>query len=190
MTSAALPPLPSIRAKELERASANRSNVDLAQTSNVLSQSQNQVSEQSVQSAFISSTDLRRSSSLNVPPQSEAQRSGQLAMLHQKEQNVFGGLPPLESSVACNAIHQYISTTSSFLNSFIADANASNDGINNKLNVLEKQMALLESKIASMPDLFPEEDEFIEEEDGKNAEKTCDESQMESENGEESKSVK
>jgi len=105
------------------------------------------------------STDLRPNASASDPSQSEHQRSEQLATLHQKEQNVFSGLPPLESNVACNVIHQYISTTSSFLNSFIADTNASHGGIDHKLTVLEKQMALLESKIASIPDLMPEEKE-------------------------------
>jgi hypothetical protein len=70
---------------------------------------------------------------------------------------VFGGLPPLESSVACDAMHQYLVTTCSFLNSFIADVNAADEGIDHKLSVLEKQMALLESKVASVPNLFPED---------------------------------
>lgn len=154
MTSA-LPLLPSIRAKELERASANESDV-VTQTTSAPSPRQNQKSELltlTVQSASVSRTNALPS----TPSQSDTQRTEQLAMLHQKEQKVFGGLPPLESSVACNTIHQYISTTSSFLNSFIADANASHEGIDHKLTVLEKHMALLESKIASMPDLFPEE---------------------------------
>lgn len=178
MTSAALPLLPSIRAKELERASANESNVDLSHTSVAPSQSQNQRSEQlSTQSDYIPNNGRRSFAPSSTPYQSESQRSEQLASLHQKEQKVFNGLPPLESSVACDAIHQYISTTSSFLNSFIADANASHDGIDRRLSALEKQMALLESKLSSMPDLFPEEFESDQDENREDAKESGDESE-------------
>ena len=74
-----------------------------------------------------------------------------------KERSVFGGLPPLESTVACDAIHHYLVTTCSFLNSFVADVNAANEGMDHKLTVLERQMALLESRLASVPGLFPED---------------------------------
>lgn len=77
--------------------------------------------------------------------------------MHKKEMSVFGGLPPLESSAACDAINHYLVTTCSFLNSFVADVNAANEGMDHKLTVLERQMALLESRLASVPGLFPEE---------------------------------
>ena len=159
--TAALPTLPSIRAKELEsRASANNNNessVDLAHTS---VPSQNERSEESAKrNEYVPSSNLGPSATSSTRFHSDAERSEQLAGMHEKEQKVFGGLPPLESNVACDAIHHYISTTSSFLNSFIADVNASHDGIDHKLTVLEKQMSMLESKISSMPDLFPDEDE-------------------------------
>mmetsp|Transcript_4019 Transcript_4019/g.8483 ORF Transcript_4019/g.8483 Transcript_4019/m.8483 type:complete len:99 (-) Transcript_4019:53-349(-) len=80
-------------------------------------------------------------------------------MLHQKEQKVFDQLPPLDPTVTCDAIHQYLSTTSQFLNSYIADANASLEGTSHKLSVLEKQMSLLESKLESIPGLFSEDEE-------------------------------
>lgn len=155
MTSAALPTLPSIRAKELETVSHATDNDESRPEDTV----NLPVESSSGRSDSIPSASLRSSSPSNDLSQSETQRSEHLATLHQKEQKVFSGLPPLESSVACNAIHQYISATSSFLNSFIADANASHEGVDHKLTVLEKQMALLESKIASMPDLFPEPEE-------------------------------
>lgn len=158
MASAALPPLPSIRAKQLDRASAIAPTDKSGNAENLGgAPADAQSSAKNKPSASIS-TDFYPIAP-SSPSQSYAQRSKQLDVLHQKEQKVFGGLPPLESSVACNVIHQYISTTSAFLNSFIADANASHDGIDHKLTVLENQMALLESKIASMPDLFPEEEE-------------------------------
>eukprot|EP00584_Thalassiosira_punctigera_P011033 CAMPEP_0172526940 /NCGR_PEP_ID=MMETSP1067-20121228/1756_1 /TAXON_ID=265564 ORGANISM="Thalassiosira punctigera, Strain Tpunct2005C2" /NCGR_SAMPLE_ID=MMETSP1067 /ASSEMBLY_ACC=CAM_ASM_000444 /LENGTH=181 /DNA_ID=CAMNT_0013310579 /DNA_START=18 /DNA_END=563 /DNA_ORIENTATION=+ len=162
MTSAALPPLPSIRAKELERDSHENESINDGSWNFVVATAEAPSGPKKEQSAS-SITDLRPSASSSAPYQSEDQRSEQLAALHQKEKKVFSGLPPLESNVACNAIHQYISTTSSFLNSFIADANASHEGIDHKLTVLEKQMALLESKIASIPDLLPEEEENGEE---------------------------
>ena len=186
MTSAALPPLPSIRAKELEKrvsadSQANKSNDDAGKiVCTTVKTPSGSKEEQSI------TTHLRHNAPSSAPSQLENQRSDKLAMLHQKEQRVFGGLPPLESSVACNVIHQYISTTSSFLNSFIADANASHEGIDHKLTVLEKQMALLESKIASIPDLFPEEKESDEEtgaeENEEEADENGEEGKMESEN--------
>ena len=162
MTSAALPPLPSTRARELERTSATYKSISSAPVD-----SRNQVDESANNADIIGpETDNQVvSNNYNNNPlsnkstqQSEVRRSNHLATLHKKEQKVFGGLPPLESSVACNAIHHHLSTTSAFLNSFIADANASHEGIDHKLTVLERQMALLESKIVSMPDLFPEEE--------------------------------
>lgn len=183
----ALPLLPSVRAKELERASANNDSDD--HVNNAPKPNQIQSLEQSklpVQSESVSSTTLPSKASLDTPYQSDttAKRSEQLAVQNQKEQKIFGGLPPLESSVACDTIHHYIATTSSFLNSFIADVNASHDGIDHKLTVLENHMALLESKIASMPDLYPDEDDSRDLNEDVEVEKAKDES----EGGEEVKS--
>ncbi len=158
----ALPTLPSVRAKELEsRASANNneSSVDLPHDKSILP-SHNQRPGPSVKSnEYIPNSNLGSSEPSSILFHSDAERSEKLTEIHEKEQKVFGGLPPLESNVACDAIHHYISTTSSFLNSFIADVSASHDGIDHKLTVLEKQMSMLESKISSMPDLFPDMDE-------------------------------
>ncbi|KAL7544635.1 hypothetical protein ACHAWF_008010 [Thalassiosira exigua] len=161
MASAALPLLPSIRAKKLE--------VAVAAAISTAGESGNDESDLvGAHEALTEQKNTDESGPLivthNIVPTnhsslSDAQRSEKMAMMHQKEEKVFGGLPPLESSVASNAIHQYISTTSAFLNSFIADANASSDGIDHKLTVLEKQMAILESKIASMPDIDNESSE-------------------------------
>lgn len=162
MTSAALPPLPSIRAKELENREAPdpQGNESIGDGSgNINTATVEAPSGSKKERSVANSTNPHHNAPSSVPTESWHERSEQLAALHQKEQKVFGGLPPLESSVACNAIHHYISTTSSFLNSFIADANASHEGIDHKLTVLEKQMALLESKIASIPDLLTEERE-------------------------------
>lgn len=166
MSSAALPTLPSVRAKQqLERASGSvESAVDQQRRS--CDQSQPEKSEPSQNSHSQRNKLLRME---DEPPagstafHGDTDRAEQLSVLNQKEQKAFEGLPPLEASVACNVIHHYIATTSSFLNSFVADANASHEGIDRKLSVLEKQMALLESKIASMPDLFPDESESDEE---------------------------
>ena len=162
--SAVLPTLPSIRAKELERASANINNdkddghlVENISDESTSSQTQEEESKQSV--PIPSATILSNNNISSSTIQNESERLEQLAMLYQKEKKCFGGLPPLESSIACNSIHQYISTTCSFLNSFIADVNASHEGIDHKLTVLERQMSMLESKLASVPDLFPDDNE-------------------------------
>ena len=158
MTGAALPPLPSFREKELERTSAaiRTDEVDVADVSGDTPSTEQSATGNDP--SALDSTDLPPVELSIAPSLSYAQRSEQLDLLHRKERKVFGGLPPLESSVAYSVIHQYISTTGAFLNSFIADANACHEGIDHKLTVLEKQMALLESKIGSMPDVFPEDD--------------------------------
>ncbi|KAL3761994.1 hypothetical protein ACHAW5_008218 [Stephanodiscus triporus] len=183
-TSASLPTLPSIRAKELERAaSAKNESGDAAAwpTSSALSESRGPSidgglfpprlppqnndpairGEHAPSAAASSRVDNRR-------------RSEQLEALQRKERMVFGGLPPLESSVACDAIHRCVVTTCSFLNSFIADVNAADEGIDHKLTVLEKQMALLESKVASVPDLFPTDGDRENRENGNDEKEACD----------------
>ena len=160
--SAMLPKLPSARAKELNRAlfsndDTNESDKQVESTSSSQEEKSSapQIeSKQSVPPLHISPT----KESSNIPYQSEADRSEQLNTITQKEKQLFGGLPPLDSSVACNAIHQYISTTSSFLNSYIANVSAASEGIDHKLTVLERQMSVLESTISSVSGLFPESD--------------------------------
>jgi hypothetical protein len=102
--------------------------------------------------------DARRSAAeASYRNENHRRRSEHLEAMHTKEMSVFGSLPPLESSVACDAIHHYLITTCSFLNSFVADVNAANEGMDQKLTVLERQMALLESRLASVPGLLPED---------------------------------
>ena len=164
--SSMLPKLPSARAKELDRRlfSNNDTNNDYKNDNQVESTSSSQEeksnapeieSKQIVPPLHISPS----KEPSNIPYQSEADRSEQLNTIIEKEKQAFGGLPPLDSNVACNAIHQYISTTSSFLNSYIANVSAATDGIDHKLTVLERQMNILESTISSISGLFPEEDE-------------------------------
>jgi hypothetical protein len=167
-SSTLLPTLPSVRAKELERAAL------LFASRNDESSSSGNDDEATATAAQISSATseeipLLQSSSLpnhrssiRNPDNDEQQhrvrcKAEELTALHEEECVVFGGHPPLDSSVACNTIHHYVVTTCSYLNSFIADVTAADDGIDHKLSVLEKQMALLESKLASVPGLFPEE---------------------------------
>ena len=171
MSSAALPPLPSVRAKELERASADTSQAhdNSASDQQVDETAKAPSGSKDYEQNASASTNIQHDAQSSAPaPQSDIQRSEQLEMQHQKEKKVFGGLAPLESSVACNAIHGYISTTAAFLNSFIADVSTSHEAIDDKLTVLEKQMSMLESRIASIPDLFPDKESDHEEENENN----------------------
>ena len=146
-----LPKLPSARAKELHKRlfSNNDTNNDDKNDKQVESTSSNQEEKSNAPQQTLESVPPLHISPTkepsNIPYQSEADRSKQLNIITEKEKKAFGGLPPLDSSVACNAIHQYISTTSSFLNSYIANVNAATDGIDHKLTVLERQMNILES---------------------------------------------
>ncbi len=166
--AAALPPLPSVRAKELEsRASAlskRHASTD-DNNRNEDSNDENAPSEQTEMDATLSDSRLERNTQSSreaatlAAEQHSRERLEQIESLHQKEQKVFGQLPPLDPTVTCDAVHQYLSTTSQFLNSYIADANASLEGTSHKLTVLEKQMSLLESKLESIPGLFPEDED-------------------------------
>jgi len=166
--AAALPPLPSVRAKELEsRASIlaqrhastedDETNID----ANDLSANceQTEVNERQKKTVNEKDNQCHGESSTLAADQQCRERLEQIEILHQKEQKVFVQLPPLDPTVTCDAIHQYLSSTSQFLNSYIADANASLEGTSHKLSVLEKQMSLLESKLASIPGLALENDE-------------------------------
>lgn len=165
--AAALPPLPSVRAKEIEsRASAlsqrhvstddNDSNVNANDSNAQIERAGtgenkcDSLSEENIQSS--------REASTLASEQHCRERYEQIEILHQKEQKVFDQLPPLDPTVTCDAIHQYLSNTSQFLNSYIADANASLEGTSHKLSVLENQMSLLESKLESIPGLCPEDE--------------------------------
>ena len=166
---AALPPLPSVRAKELEsrasalsqrHASTDSNNSDKNADHKNVQSKQAETDENkcdSLREKTIQSD--REASTLAAEQQHYRERMEQIEILHQKEQKVFDQLPPLDPTVTCDAIHQYLSTTSQFLNSYIADANASLEGTSHKLSVLEKQMSLLESKLESIPGLFPEDEE-------------------------------
>lgn len=167
--AAALPPLPSVRAKELEsrasalsqrHASTDSNNSDKNADDKNAQSKQAETDEDkydSLRGKTIQSN--REASTLAAEQQQYRERMEQIEILHQKEQKVFDQLPPLDPTVTCDAIHQYLSTTSQFLNSYIADANASLEGTSHKLSVLEKQMSLLESKLESIPGLFPEDEE-------------------------------
>lgn len=160
MSSAALPPLPSTRARELEKKAASAlspaTETNDGKSELVDSPTHAVSDETKTKSNNESSTTTTRSDSLKLVNE---KRTKQLAMMHQQEQKVFGQTPPLEPNVVCDSVHQYITTTSQFLNSFIADANASLEGTSHKLSVLERQMAFLESKLAYIPGLFPDEEE-------------------------------
>ena len=161
MKSAALPQLPSVRARELEKRAIasqkhnNNNDGDGESARQAEKTALRSISKEEQQSCS-EKIDLQLTAPSKMPSHVDDEKTEQLATLRQKEGKVFGGLPPLELNIACNVIHHHISTTSSFLNSLIADANAANEGIDHKLTVLETHMSLLESKIASVPDLFPE----------------------------------
>ncbi len=170
--AAALPPLPSVRAKDLEnRASAlskrhaskeGDGRKKDADDDNSEQKNNDQTKTDSKQPNELLSNNNNSNRDHDVRDALEEQqyhdvRLKQIETLHQKEQKVFDQMPPLDPAVSCDAIHQYLSTTSQFLNSYLANANSALDGTSHKLSVLEKQMSLLESKLASIPGLFPDD---------------------------------
>lgn len=84
------------------------------------------------------------------------QRSEELQSLQQKEHQVLGNQTPLDPNLLCEAVHQYICTTTSFVNTYVADVDASLEGVDHKLRVLEDQMSLLERRLVSIPGLLEE----------------------------------
>lgn len=85
-------------------------------------------------------------------------RFSELQSLREKEDKVLGNQSPLDSSLLCEAVHQYICTTTSFINTYVADVNASLEGVDHKLRVLEDQMSLLEGRLGSIPSEFMTEE--------------------------------
>ncbi|KAL7516171.1 hypothetical protein ACHAWX_001217 [Stephanocyclus meneghinianus] len=164
MSSAALPPLPSARAKDIKSRiqQSVTSHTDLASHQDA-QKSSSDISKASVNDTPEPTHDSTHSNNQlsqnneDVTRQQMRVRTKQLQCIHRKEQQVFGTLPPLDSNLPCEAIHEYIATTSAFLNSYVADVNAALEGTNHKLSVLEKQMAMLEVRLASIPGLTNEE---------------------------------
>jgi hypothetical protein len=164
MFSAALPPLPSARAKDIasriqqsvKSQTALAIHEDAQKTSPLVSKaSVNETPELFHESTH--SNNQRSQTNEDVTPQQMRVRTKQLQSIHRKEQQVFGTLPPLDSNLPCEAIHEYIATTSAYLNAYVADVNAALEGTSHKLSVLERQMAMLEVRLASIPGLTEEE---------------------------------
>lgn len=163
MSSVTLPPLPSMRAQEIERRQKQHTITEIpeAQTCDV----QTDTSQKSVN--VDTDTSLPRNTDDTNPPKSvqeelvarREQRADELQSLQQKEQKILGNQSPLDPNLLCEAVHQYICTTSSFVNTYVADVNASLEGMDHKLKVLEDQMSLLEGRLASIPGLLDEDEE-------------------------------
>ena len=149
-TTTSLPLLPSARSREL----LGR---DLSSSSSIVKESgspEDEVSSQVDQAvpAKVPSqegTGNPRSSQQHLITDEERleQRESELNALRTKEKNVFGGMKPLEASQGCEVVHQYIAATSAFQNSFGADTCRSLGDIEKKIDVLEHQMALMESRL-------------------------------------------
>ena len=149
-TTTSLPLLPSARSREL----LGR---DLSSSSSIVKESgspEDEVSSQVDQAvpAKVPSqegTVNPRSSQQHLITDEERleQRESELNALRAKEKSAFGGMKPLEASQGCEVVHQYIAATSAFQNSFGADTCRSLGDIEKKIDVLEHQMALMESRL-------------------------------------------
>ena len=149
-TTTSLPLLPSARSREL----LGR---DLSSSSSIVKESgspEDEVSSQVDQAvpAKVPSqegTVNPRSSQQHLITDEERleQRESELNALRTKENNVFGGMKPLEASQGCEVVHQYIAATSAFQNTLEADTCRSLGDIEQKIDVLEHQMALMESRL-------------------------------------------
>ena len=150
-TTTSLPLLPSARSREL----LGR---DLSSSSSIVKESgsaEDEVSsrqDQAVPANKVPSqegTVNPRSSQQHLITDEERleQRESELNALRAKEKSAFGGMKPLEASQGCEVVHQYIAATSAFQNSFVADTCRSLGDIEKKIDVLEHQMALMESRL-------------------------------------------
>ncbi|KAL3792661.1 hypothetical protein HJC23_009389 [Cyclotella cryptica] len=165
MSSIALPPLPSARAKAIEnkiqqsvtlQTALETHGGDAQKTSPVVSTANVKATTEPTHNSTHSNNEPSETNK-DVTSQQIRERTKYLQSLHRKEQQAFGTLPPLDSNLPCEAMHEYIATTSAFLNSYVADVNAALEGTSHKLSVLEKQMSLLEGRLASIPGLIEEE---------------------------------
>ena len=153
MSSVTLPPLPSARAKEIEKRQQTSIKKTPLDRDDTATETKRVVEIETVPDEAQSTPDPSRSTEQNIREQQQ-KRSQQLLAIHKKEETSLGDESPLDPNLLCEAIHQYICTTSSFLNIYVSDVNASLEGVEHKLNVLEDQMGILEGRLASIPDLL------------------------------------
>lgn len=155
MSSVTLPPLPSARAKEIEK----RQQTSITETSldrdDTVVETKRELETEAIQETHPTPVPSK-STQHNIRDQQE-KRSQQLLALQKKEEASLADKSPLDPNLLCEAIHQYICTTSSFLNDYVSDVNASLEGVGHKLNVLEDQMGILEGRLASIPGLLDDE---------------------------------
>uniref|UniRef100_A0A7S2E7E0 Uncharacterized protein n=1 Tax=Ditylum brightwellii TaxID=49249 RepID=A0A7S2E7E0_9STRA len=70
-----------------------------------------------------------------------------------QEEKLFATHEPLPPSTTSSVINQYLSSTSRFVNAFVASADARLDSSSDKISALDIQIGLLESKLSSIPGL-------------------------------------
>jgi chaperonin cofactor prefoldin len=151
-----------MRAKEMERRQQLLSvtEVSAIQENARYHSEDNNVSEAKTKEPGVGETEERPVVPYNPREEIASQRQQritELQSLNEKEEKVLGSMSPLDPNLLCESIHQYICTTSNFLNTFVADVDASLEGTDRKLRVLEDQMAMLEGRLASIPGLLDDE---------------------------------
>uniref|UniRef100_A0A7S2DZW9 Uncharacterized protein n=1 Tax=Helicotheca tamesis TaxID=374047 RepID=A0A7S2DZW9_9STRA len=70
-----------------------------------------------------------------------------------QEERVFASHEPLPPSTTTSVINHFLSSTSRFVNAFVASADARLDSSTDKISALDVQISLLESKLSSIPGL-------------------------------------
>lgn len=149
-TTTSLPLLPSARSRELLRRDLSSASTTVEENGSpgdeVSSQDQAVAAKVPSQEGIVNPRCAGQQHLITNEDRLE-QREGELNALRTKEKNAFGGMKPLEASICCEVVHQFIATTSAVQNSFVADTCRSLGDIERKLQVLENQMALMESRL-------------------------------------------
>ena len=158
MSSVTLPPLPSMRAKEIERRQQQHIVKIQPPPENVSATTAPTVSTKPTPDAAQARTVVDQTSSSEDINKARQKRTEELADLMSRE-SVLSSQPPLDANLLCEAVHQYVCTTSSFLNTYVADVNAALEGVDHKLSILEKQMGMMEVRLNTVKGLMDDDEQ-------------------------------
>ena len=158
MSSVTLPPLPSMRAKEIERRQQQHIVKIQPPQENVSASTTPTLSAKPAPAPLQTQTLVDQTSSLEDIDKSRQKRTDELNDLLSRE-SVLSPQPPLDTNLLCEAVHQYACTTSSFLNTYVADVNAALEGVDHKLSVLERQIGMMEGRLSSVKGLLDDEEQ-------------------------------
>ena len=149
-----LPLLPSERVRQRLRTTDEDTSGDIAGESNELSLERSG-GDEILSSPGTSSPDTEVSDTVPTAvdrrglPSAEEERK-QRERVRQYQEKAFGSQPPLPVSTTSRALQDVLLSTSQFVNCFVADADSRLEASATEISALERQVGLLEGKLAAV----------------------------------------